>query len=453
MSAIILTLIVGALNVCLGYVVAVCLGYGPPSLLDTWEILVADRPGRLIARPRPQSAGLPANAPVPQAVSSPLEEMLDQPDSEQPEFYDEAYEESEDEYLAEQLDSDGLEIWDLEEKFIETSLLKLNIVMMKSGAKATQIDTRLRAARDRCDAETIRACLDELLEDCEMYLAEQREAARRFRDQVGEREELSALGDRIETANLEQMTQIEASMDKLQGLDAEPDPEAARARLLEEIGNLRVARHKLRDDQEQAFLAVTRSEDRMDQIERRSLIDPLTRLPNRIGLEATLWQWWQEGRHQTRRIFAALLDVDRFERVNQEHGPLLADRMLCQFARCIREALEQDDVVGRFAGQQFLVLILDTDPEEAIRRAEFVRQSIERITFLHGEEEVRLTAGSGLTDVTAEDTCDTLCERLRQALKLAKQAGANRCFFRDGEKAEPVESANLGAKYVEVSIE
>jgi diguanylate cyclase (GGDEF)-like protein len=452
MTTIVLTLIVGVLNLCLGYVVAVCLGYGPPSLLDTWEILVADRPGRQIAHPRPKPADRPGHQPVRQSIATPLEQMLDQPDSDLDDLYDEPYDESDEEHLYEQPESDGLEVWDLDERFIETSLLKLNIVMMKSGAKATQIDTRLRAGRGRCDAETVAACLDELLEDCQMYLDDQRQAARRFHDQIHELGELSALGDQIEIANLQQMTQIEACMDKLQDLDVDWDPEAARLRLLEEIGNLRVARHKLRDDQEQAFLAIARSQNRMDKIERQSLSDTLTKLPNRIGLEATLWQWWQEGRHQTRRIAAALFDLDRFGRVNQDHGPLLADRILCQLARCIREAVGQGDLVGRFAGQRFLALILDTDPREATRRAEFIRQSIERIAFLHGDEEIRLTARSAITNVVAEDTCEALLERLQQALKLAKQAGANRSFFHDGEKAGPVESANVGAKYVEISV-
>jgi len=453
MSAIVLTLVIGVLNLSLGYALAVRLGYGPPSLLDTWEVFAANGATRSRRRKQPADVDKRHEAVVQPAASTTLEEMLNEADDEPyDELYDEPEDEPREESAPEQLEPARPENWDLDERHIEVSVLKLNIAMMRSCARATDIEKRLRSIRGRSDLETIQRCLAELLEDCEAYLAEQSEATECFHDRIGELGELSALGHEIETANLEQEARIRATINNLQNLDFRLDPEAANLRLLEEIHELRVARHKLRDDQEKAFLIIARHENRMDQIGEQFLHDALTRLPNRIGLETTLWQWWQEGRHQSRQISVALFDLDRFGHVNQRYDSLAGDRILHQLGRVIRETAGEADLVARFAGQRFLMVILDLDPRAAIKRAEFTRQSIERITFLYGEDEIRVTAASGIAEVTPDDTHETLFGRLEQALRQAKQAGPNRSFFHDGRATELIEPPNLGAEYVEIPI-
>jgi len=437
----------------LGYALAVRLGYGPPSLLNTWEVLATHCPTRQMASRRPAAVDGPGDGLMEQTAPTPIEELLnEQYDEPEDELYDNTYSELEHESATDDLGPQGPENWDLDERFVEVSILKLNVAMMRTGAKATEIDARLRAVQGNSDAETIQQCLAELLEDCQTYLNQQNEAAERFHDRIGELGELKTLGHEIETANLEQAAQIETTISNLRSLDCESDLEAANLRLLEEIGNLRVARHKLRDDQEKAFLVIARSEGRMGEIQQQLQSDPLTRLHNRIGLEATLWQWWQDGCHESRPMSAALLDLDRFGRANERFGPLAGDRILRELGQVIQSTVDEADVVGRFAGQQFLVMIVGVDRSAATNKAELIRQSIERFTFLYGDEEIRVTTAGGITEVTPGDTHETLFARLDQALHQAKQAGPNRSFFHDGEKTELVESPNLGAEYVEISI-
>jgi len=447
MSLVFLTLLVGVVNVCLGYALAVRLGYGPPRLLDAWDALATRSPTRSTASRRPAAVDVPADAPAEQTAPTPIEKLLNEHHAESEDELNEGEDESHD-----HLGPAGPENWDLDERFVEVSIMKLNVVMMKTGTRAAEIDARLRAIQGDPDADTIRQCLAELLEDCQTYLNEQHDAAERFHDRIGGLGEMKTLGHEIETANLEQAARIETTISNLRSLDCQSDPEAARLRLLEEIGNLRVARHKLRDDQEKAFLVIARSEDRMGEIEHQLQSDPLTRLHNRIGLEATLWQWWQDGCHESRQMSAALLDLDRFRRVNERYGPLAGDRILRELGQVIQSTAGEEDVVGRFAGQQFLVMIGDCDRSAATNRAELVRQSIERITFLYGDEEIRVTASGGFTEVTPGDTHDTLFARLDQALRQAKQVGPNRAFLHDGEKTELLESPDLGAEYLEISI-
>ena len=149
---------------------------------------------------------------------------------------------------------------------------------------------------------------------------------------------------------------------------------------------------------------------------------------------------------------AALLDLDAFGQVNERYGALVCDKILYRIAQLIQGKLGEADLVGRFAGQQFLLMILDVGPRKALKSIELIRQSIERITFLSGDEEIRVTVGGGITEVASDDTQEAMLKRLEQALHEAKQARPNRSFLHDGEQAELVESPSLGAEYVEIPI-
>lgn len=453
-----LTLVVALVNVALGYAAAAYLGYGPPDVFSLRVRLPRVRrraaPAAVLAPVARQGDGglfqqivAPAEELPPE---SPIEEMLDD-DSAQALEMEPSYEPYDDD-VAELTNPEQPEAWDVGEKFVETSILKLNIAMIKSGKRATEIDSRLRGSRGRSDLETIRRCVAELLEDCRTYLAEQNEAAEKFRSRIGELGELQALGEEIEMANLEQSAQIETTISNLEHMDFESDLEEANQRLLAELNHLRVARHRLRDDQEMAFLTIARYENRMDKIESQLHNDALTKLRNRIGLETALWQWWQQNRHQSRQIAAVLFDLDGFGKINEEHGPLVGDRILVKIARLIEQQAGAGDLTGRYAGQRFLVVLSDVGPRAAIRTAELIRQTLERTTFTHGESKIAVTATSGIIEVAPGDTYELVLDRLETTLKHARRAGTNRASFHNGREPEPVESPSFGAKYSEIAV-
>ncbi|MEE8451405.1 MAG: GGDEF domain-containing protein [Thermoguttaceae bacterium] len=441
-----LVLMIGVLNICLGYVLAVHVGYGPPGLLEAWDALGG--------RAEPVS-----NREVGQFVDEmnalSLDAMLDD-EVEDDELFDEidleAYEDDDDD-VADLLNPNSPENWNLNEKYIETSILKLNLAMIKSGNRATEIDTRLRACQGESDKETIHDCCVKLKEDCESYLTEQSEAAEKFSERVGEMGELAGLGAEIEMGNLEQSAQVETTLSNLQHMDFEADLEAANHRLLAEINMLRVARHRKRDNQEEAFLAMAKYENRMDVIVEQLYNDPLTNLRNRIGLEVTLWQWWKQKRHESRQMNAVLFDIDGFGKINEDYGSLVGDRILYNFADLLREKVSSADLLGRYAGQRFMVIVLDVGPRTATKTAETIRQGLEGITFINAKlEEIQATVSAGLTEVKPEDTVEILFERLEKTLEEAKRDGANRSFFHDGDEMTLVESPNLGAETREIQV-
>ena len=376
--------VIGIINLVLGYALAVYLGYGPPSLFAAWHAMDAYPKPRvapcLVVAPS-QTAVIPAEievapivvprilpAPETPPPAAPVEEiaapvpaeppvshvaMLDDRADEEELFAQPAFEAYDDDAV-EAIRRDQPDTWETNAKYVETSIQNLNVSMMKNGIRAIELDNRLRSCRGHTDAETIQQCLAQLKEDCQTYLNELEEAAKRFQGRVGTSDKLSELGVANEMSNLGQAAQIETTLSNLENMDFRSDLEAANQRLMDELDHLRVARHAWRDDQESAFLRFAQFENSVNKIEKQLQSDPTTGLPNRIGLEMVLETWWQESRHQQQSLAAVLLDVDALSKLNRQHGALAGDSLLYQVGRRLRAAVAADDLVGRTAGGVFL---------------------------------------------------------------------------------------------------
>lgn len=450
-----LTFFLAVLNISLGFVLAMYLGYGPMGLADAWGAAHSRIPIRIpVPRLRlfPKRAAvvedlpeLPAVLPVPEG----LEDLLDAGGA--AELGIEPYDEPYDDDAAALMDPSPPALWDLNEKYIETSVLRLNIAMIKSGVRQAEIDCRLRACKGHADHETLETCLRLLREDCVSYLAEQSAAAQKFRDRIGELGELSSLGEEIEMGNLEQAAQVETTVNNLEYMDFGGDAEAGVHRLLEEIKNLGLARHRLRDRQEEAFLAIARCENRLEKIEKQLFGDPLLELPNRIGLEVALHSWWKQKRHKTKSMTAAMFDLDRLGWINEHHGPLLGDRILNQIGQILKSSVAEGDLLGRYAGDRFLAVFLD-GPRATMKNVELARQTIEKSTFVHEQQRIKVTVGCAIAEVRPDQGYMEVLDCLETTMKIVKDAGPNRTFTHDGKTAEPVKSPSFGAEASEIVI-
>jgi diguanylate cyclase (GGDEF)-like protein len=457
-----LTFFLAVLNIGLGFVLAMCLGYGPMGLADAWGLARRYRPH--IRLPIRVPFSLPRLFPE---RDLPAEQLLrdlplDLPDIDGlDELFDaggaaelgiEPCDEPYDDDAAELLNPSPPELWDLNEKYVETSVLRLNIAMIRSGVRASEIDCRLRACKGRSDFETLETCLRLLREDCVSYLAEQSEAAQKFRDRIGELGELSSLGEEIEMGNLEQAAQVETTLNNLEYMDFGRDVEEGNHRLLEEIKNLGFARHRLRDRQEAAFLAIARCENRIEKIEKQLVNDPLTQLPNRIGLEVSLHSWWKQGRQKTKSLTAAMFDLDRLGAINEHEGPLLGDRILHQVGQILKSTVGDGDLLARYAGDRFVAVWLDLGPRAALKNIERARQTIEKTTFIHDAEKIKATVGCAIAEVAPDQGYMDVLNCLERTMKIVKDAGPNRSYFHDGRSAEPVKSPSFGAEATEIVI-
>jgi diguanylate cyclase (GGDEF)-like protein len=124
----------------------------------------------------------------------------------------------------------------------------------------------------------------------------------------------------------------------------------------------------------------------------------------------------------------AFMDLDRFKAVNDTFGHLLGDEVLAQAARCVVEHLRPYDRVFRYGGDEFLLLLPGTHPEEAWHLVDRVRQQLGEATLGRGPggQALRLTASFGITSLEPELTAEECVARADRALLLAKAAGRNR---------------------------
>jgi diguanylate cyclase (GGDEF)-like protein len=164
-----------------------------------------------------------------------------------------------------------------------------------------------------------------------------------------------------------------------------------------------------------------------------SVTDPLTALANRRRLEEWLPGMVALQRRGERPLGVLMLDLDHFKRVNDRCGHEVGDALLIAFARLLAIQIRRSDLAVRWGGEEFVVILPDTDAEQAWTVAEKIRQACERLGFrAPGGDPVPLTVSIGLAVLNGLDTPDTLIDRADQALYQAKGLGRNRTVAADG---------------------
>jgi two-component system cell cycle response regulator len=147
--------------------------------------------------------------------------------------------------------------------------------------------------------------------------------------------------------------------------------------------------------------------------------DPLTRLYNRRFLFTQLAALVSGARRHGRPMAVAMIDLDRFKSINDRHGHEVGDRVLVAAADALARSLRAEDVIGRLGGEEFLVLLPDTDEEAAESASARLRVAVSG-----ARGPVRVTASVGWA-VLADDDPDDLVRRADEALYEAKAAGGN----------------------------
>jgi diguanylate cyclase (GGDEF)-like protein len=116
-------------------------------------------------------------------------------------------------------------------------------------------------------------------------------------------------------------------------------------------------------------------------------------------------------------VSAVSIDIDQFERVNHTHGHQAGDRVLQTLADCCRSNVRLVDIVGGFGREEFLVVLPESDVEDAAQMAERLRCSIADAQTSWGQKQITVTASLGVaTLIAGQDDWDTLIERADQAL-------------------------------------
>ena len=158
-------------------------------------------------------------------------------------------------------------------------------------------------------------------------------------------------------------------------------------------------------------------------LEQLAVTDALTGLPNRRQLDTVLSREVARAARYGTPLVLILLDIDHFKRINDEHGHLLGDEVLAALGHLLRHQLRQTDVVGRWGGEEFLVICPSIELSQGLHIAETLRAAVARLV----QPAVGpLSVSLGVAGHRPGDTAVTCVARADAALYAAKRAGRNR---------------------------
>lgn len=162
-----------------------------------------------------------------------------------------------------------------------------------------------------------------------------------------------------------------------------------------------------------------------------AVTDDMTGLYNRRYFDRHLGVMLGKAQSQDRDMALMILDIDHFKSVNDTYGHDMGDAVLKEFAARLKRNIRGVDLACRFGGEEFVVLMPDTDFRQAEAVAERVRQSIaDRVFEIGGGRPLSVTVSAGVTlNESASDTPESLIKRADVALYRAKREGRNRVVF------------------------
>lgn len=156
--------------------------------------------------------------------------------------------------------------------------------------------------------------------------------------------------------------------------------------------------------------------------------DQLTGSLNRRGLNDALERELARATRRQSPLCVALLDLDDFKKLNDTHGHCAGDAALVHVVRVIKDTLRKMDVIGRFGGEEFMILLPDTPLENAVQTLVRLQATLSREVLEHNGMHLSITFSAGVTLCGDGESQAELVERADGALYRAKKAGKNRVF-------------------------
>jgi len=163
---------------------------------------------------------------------------------------------------------------------------------------------------------------------------------------------------------------------------------------------------------------------RTEQLERLVNSDSLTGLLNRRAFDERLDLEIQRAQRYNRPLSLLFIDIDHFKRVNDRHGHVIGDEVLRVMATILGNGLRATDAACRYGGEEFVVILVETDKLEALSIAERLRVAAENTKLAQLGEST--TISIGISSLQSEDLAVDLIQRADDSMYIAKKNGRNR---------------------------
>lgn len=159
--------------------------------------------------------------------------------------------------------------------------------------------------------------------------------------------------------------------------------------------------------------------------------DHLTGSLNRRGLDESLEREIHRAVRYEAPLCIALLDLDDFKSINDTHGHATGDEVLVHLVNVIKDTLRKLDIIARFGGEEFMILLPETPAEEAIQIITRVQRELTKRIFMHNNRNLLITFSAGVALLQPNETQQEILSRADMALYKAKVAGKNRVVVAD----------------------
>lgn len=163
--------------------------------------------------------------------------------------------------------------------------------------------------------------------------------------------------------------------------------------------------------------------------EQLSRIDILTGVPNRRAFSHDAAGLWSTAVRYGRPLSAIMLDIDHFKHINDRYGHQAGDRILIEVAQLLADSCREGDLVARWGGEEFVLLLPETGLDKAHAFCERIRQAVERYPFSWGEDRIGVSASFGVAQLEQQLTLDELICEADCWLYRAKRDGRNRVAY------------------------
>jgi len=160
-----------------------------------------------------------------------------------------------------------------------------------------------------------------------------------------------------------------------------------------------------------------------------SQLDPLTNVNNRTSFDSSISREISLAKRHSNDFALIVLDIDKFKNINDQYGHLFGDCVLRDVAGCISENVRDSDMVFRYGGEEFVILLSNTTQKGAYQLAERIRISVESMKCKYGGNSTDVTISQGIACLKKGENDKTLFERADKALYKAKNNGRNQTIL------------------------
>ena len=174
------------------------------------------------------------------------------------------------------------------------------------------------------------------------------------------------------------------------------------------------------------YIRRLRGEGDDEDLSRMAITDPLTRIMNRRGITVSLLDAMAQSERYRTPLTVAMADIDLLKEINASYSRGAGDRVLKDVAGVMADALRMPDKVGRYGGEEFLIVLPHTSLAQGKKIVDRIRTSVSKWDFDVGSKKIRLTISIGVTQYKDGEDLEQLMSHASSALQQAKQGGRNK---------------------------